>query len=65
MTQGFFPVEGVSPDTQTEMEKLKEAKELEFRTALLGGISAIEHQLCLLNARFEETFETQIEGIDV
>ena len=65
MTQGFFPVDQASPDTQTETERLDELKELEFRTAMLASLGSIAQQLCLLNARFEETFETQIEGIDV
>ena len=65
MTQGFYPVDEASADTQTEAEKLKEQKELEFRSQILATLASLNHQLCLLNARFEETFETQIEGIDV
>ncbi len=62
---GWGPLVEVDTGNASEDEKQKEITELEFRRALLTHQSSINQELRLLNARFEEAFETDIEGVDV
>ena len=63
---GFYPVTADKDASVTEEEKDSLLfDEASFRRAQLVTLSAIEKQLCLLNARFEEAFETTIEDWDI
>ncbi len=63
---GFFPVTADIEASVTEDEKDEISfEEASFRRALLVSQGAILKQLCLLNARIEEAFETTIEDRDI
>ncbi len=63
---GFFPVTADVDASETEEEKdALLFDEASFRRALLVSQGAILKQLCLLNARIEEAFETTIEDRDI
>jgi len=61
----WTPLFEIDKGNVSESEQLKELNEIEFRNSLLSTLCAINHQLCLLNDRFEEVFETEIEGTDI
>ena len=49
----------------SESEQIKEISQIEYRRGVLANLNSINQQLCLLNARFEDAFETHIEEADV
>jgi hypothetical protein len=59
---GFLPTISPILSGQQRTDRLDEQ---EFRQALLAGMADLSTELHLLNARFEEAFETEIEGGDV
>ncbi len=60
----WTPIVEVDSGNASESEEQKHIDEQEFRQALLATLSSIDHELHLLNARFEEAFETEFEGGD-
>ena len=52
-------------ETQDSNQDEMDISEAKFRSSILIALSSINSQLCLLNARFEEAFETTIEGEDI
>lgn len=61
----WSPIIETDTGNKSEGEEQKQISEQEFRQALLATLSSIDQELHLLNARFEEAFETEIEGGDV
>ena len=61
----FTPIIDVDTGNKSESEQKKELIEIDDRGSLLVVLGSIDNQLRLLNARFEEAFETQIEEADI
>lgn len=61
----WTPLIEIDSGNKSASEQEKELTELEFKRKLLSTLGAIESELKLLNARFEEAFETHIEGHDI
>ena len=61
----WTPIFDIDGSNLSESEKERLIDERTFRTAILAEVGAINQELCLLNARFEETFETHIESTDI
>ena len=61
---GWTPLVEVDSGGRSESEQAKEIDEQEWRSAVLIALGGIADQLCLLNARIEEAFETNIEETD-
>ena len=62
---GWSPIVQTDTGNVSEGEEQKQISEQEFRQALLAMLSSIDQELHLLNARFEEAFETEINGGDI
>jgi len=58
----FFDIDN-SNLSESEKQQLKD--EVGFRKELLSSLNLISHDLRLLNARFEEAFDTTIDENDV
>lgn len=63
--QGFVPAIAVTGTPLSEDQIADKIDEQEYRRQTLAAFDAITHQLCLLNARIEEAFETDIQEVDV
>lgn len=60
----WTPIIEVDTGNASEGERQKEISEQEFRQATIGLLSSVNDELHLLNARFEEAFETHLDGSD-
>lgn len=58
------PLVEVDSGNKSESEQIKELSEQEWRQKMIVVLCGIDRQLYLLNARFEEAFETAIEETD-
>lgn len=61
----WTPIVETDTGNASKGEQQKEIDEQEFRRALLTWLGSIDQQLRLLNERFEEAFETEVEGGDI
>lgn len=61
---GWGPLIEIDAGNASEDEKQKEIGEQEYRKAVIVTLSSIDQELHLLNARFEEAFETGLDGSD-
>ena len=52
-------------NTGDAVEFTKEISEVEFRSTVIAMLSAINTQVCLLNMRAEEAFDTHITEVDI
>lgn len=61
---GFIPVVVTAGSPLSESQQADRTNELEFRSSLIATLSSIDTELHLLNARFEEAFDTGLDGGD-
>lgn len=61
----WTPIFDIDNSNLSQSEKEILADERSFRRNLLAEVDAVNQELCLLNARFEEAFETHIESTDI
>ncbi len=61
---GFIPVVVTAGSPLSESQQSDRINELKFRNALLATMGSIDTELHLLNARFEEAFDTGLDGGD-
>jgi hypothetical protein len=61
--QGFAPPSASDPSNQEREDAT--ISEQEFRSRMLAKMESMNQELHLLNLRFEEAFETDIDGGDV
>lgn len=67
MSRGFYPENSTLPKLSSDEESRDELQRLLFEniSSIAGGINSICKELKLLNARFEEAFNTKIHKEDV
>lgn len=61
---GFIPVVVTAGSPLSESQQADRINELEFRSSLMETLGSIDTELHLLNARFEEAFDTGLDGGD-
>lgn len=61
----WTPLVEVDLGNKSESEQLKDLDELNFKNTVVNLLEGIHHELRLLNARFEEAFETQVCEEDI
>jgi len=61
---GFIPVVVTAGSPLSESQQSDRISEQEFMQILLAKLSSLDTELHLLNARFEEAFETGLDGRD-
>lgn len=61
----WTPIFNIDTSNLSESEKQQALDDREFRQDLLSNLTLINNNLLLLNARFEEAFQTDINENDV
>jgi hypothetical protein len=61
---GFIPVVVTAGSPLSESQQSDRISEQEFMASLMAMMSSIDTELHLLNARFEEAFDTGLDGGD-
>jgi len=61
----WTPLIEIDQGKKSASEAAKELNAIEAQRAIITTLGAIEEQLKLLNLRFEEAFETGIDGADI
>jgi hypothetical protein len=60
----FIPVIATAGTPLSEIQQTDRINEQEFMRSLLTILGSVDHELHLLNARFEEAFDTGLDGSD-